>query len=433
MEDEENLGKNSNQSKKLKNSEGEFLEIGSVSWSMLIALYFLTLHDDCKDACITFDSIHEMLDVLKQEFGDMLPLESNLEKLIQEGPYELQKFREHCFFELIDNTVKDHFQWRMVMTQKGIKRAKGLCKSVGLIVNLEVDLNDKARNKITINMYDRHLMPIVEDLYFTDQTQQVRSMKQETGGQASLIDGVMDQGEGSDGQQTPYNEKQMVFFANYIGQIESEIMDCMGETNPVQGGDPNYDQEDLRESGKMVGGQNKKLQYKTENEKLAQMKDDISIMADIFQDTKQNDDDMEDEQTNKKQALYDILNDNTDKENMNTLHGLSEIPEPLENKAMSKSKMGSSITMRPKLLTQNYDAYNAEAEVILFVDNREKRSNADINYFFDRFKASGLKTELKTLPLGDFLWVIRLQNEQGYEDAVDPDPVEEVANPNPDE
>lgn len=95
--------------------------------------------------------------------------------------------------------------------------------------------------------------------------------------------------------------------------------------------------------------------------------------------------------------------------------------------------MGSSITMRPKLLTQNYDAYNAEAEVILFVDNREKRSNADINYFFDRFKASGLKTELKTLPLGDFLWVIRLQNEQGYEDAVDPDPVEEVANPNPDE
>jgi len=93
---------------------------------------------------------------------------------------------------------------------------------------------------------------------------------------------------------------------------------------------------------------------------------------------------------------------------MNTLHGLSEIPEPLENKAMSKSKMGSSITMRPKLLTQNYDAYNAEAEVILFVDNREKRSNADINYFFDRFKASGLKTELKTLPLGDFLWVIRL-------------------------
>ena len=60
---------------------------------------------------------------------------------------------------------------------------------MGLIVNLEVDLNDKTRNKITINMYDRHLMPIVEDLYFTDQAQQVRSMKQEAGG----VDDIMDQ------------------------------------------------------------------------------------------------------------------------------------------------------------------------------------------------------------------------------------------------
>ena len=69
----------------------------------------------------------------------------------------------------------------MLMTQKGIKRAKGLCKSVGILVNLEVDLNDKSRNKITINMYDRHLMPLVEDLYFTDQTQTVRAMKQDGG------------------------------------------------------------------------------------------------------------------------------------------------------------------------------------------------------------------------------------------------------------
>jgi hypothetical protein len=56
------------------------------------------------------------------------------------------------------------------MTQKGLKRAKGLCKSVGLLVNLEVDMHDSSKNKITINMYDRHLMPIVEDLYFTDHT-----------------------------------------------------------------------------------------------------------------------------------------------------------------------------------------------------------------------------------------------------------------------
>jgi hypothetical protein len=144
----------------------------------------------------------------------------------------------------------------MVMTQKGIKRAKGLCKSVGLIVNLEVDLNDKTRNKITINMYDRHLMPIVEDLYYTDQTQQVRNMKTEVGGVPSLLDGMLDSSESAN---TPYNEKQMNFFASYISQVETEIMDCMGDTNMIQGGEPHHELEDLRESGKMVGNQNKKL------------------------------------------------------------------------------------------------------------------------------------------------------------------------------
>lgn len=71
--------------------------------------------------------------------------------------------------------------------------------------------------------------------------------------------------------------------------------------------------------------------------------------------------------------------------------------------------------------------------MILFVDNREKRSNSDINYFYDRFKASGLKTELKTLPLGDFLWVIRLHNEAGYEDDIENDLLEEINNPNLDD
>lgn len=156
--------------KRLKGSELDFLEVGSASWSMLLAIYFLTLHDDQSDSCISFDSIQEILEVLRFEFGDMIPLVNDLEALIKHGPFELQKFREHLFIELVDITVKDPFQWKIMMTQKGLKRAKGLCKSVGLLVNLEVDLHDNGRNKITINMYDRHLMPIVEDLYFTDQT-----------------------------------------------------------------------------------------------------------------------------------------------------------------------------------------------------------------------------------------------------------------------
>jgi hypothetical protein len=90
--DEENnsdLDEDRVQAKKIKQGESDFLEVGSVSWSILIALYFLTLHDDHSDSCITFESIQEILEVLKHEFGDMLPLVNNLEELIKLGPYEL--------------------------------------------------------------------------------------------------------------------------------------------------------------------------------------------------------------------------------------------------------------------------------------------------------------------------------------------------------
>jgi len=42
--------------RKLRSAD-DFLEVGSVSWSILISLYFLTLHDDSKDSCISFESI----------------------------------------------------------------------------------------------------------------------------------------------------------------------------------------------------------------------------------------------------------------------------------------------------------------------------------------------------------------------------------------
>ena len=42
-----------------------FLDVGSVSWSMLLACFFLTLHDDKKSFFISLESIKEMLGVLK--------------------------------------------------------------------------------------------------------------------------------------------------------------------------------------------------------------------------------------------------------------------------------------------------------------------------------------------------------------------------------
>ena len=58
-----------------------FLDIGSLSWSILLACYFLHLHDDNNEFCITFNSICDMLEVLDSEFGGMLPLISDFEML----------------------------------------------------------------------------------------------------------------------------------------------------------------------------------------------------------------------------------------------------------------------------------------------------------------------------------------------------------------
>jgi hypothetical protein len=70
-----------------------------------------------------------------------------------------------------------------------------------LLIKLEVDLEDvpkaeelfealpsrKSVNKVTINMYDKDLMPVVDDLYLNDQSMVLLSMKQE-GKQEELND-----------------------------------------------------------------------------------------------------------------------------------------------------------------------------------------------------------------------------------------------------
>lgn len=48
--------------------------------------------------------------------------------------------------------------------------------------------------------------------------------------------------------------------------------------------------------------------------------------------------------------------------------------------------------------------------MILFVDNREKRNQNDGNYLFERLTKNKLVLEMKSLPLGDFLWVLRVHH-----------------------
>ena len=52
-----------------------------------------------------------------------------------------------------------------------------------MVVKLEVDLSEglegKSQNKITINMYDKDVMPVVDDLYLNDQANGLMRMKAE--------------------------------------------------------------------------------------------------------------------------------------------------------------------------------------------------------------------------------------------------------------
>ena len=68
--------------------------------------------------------------------------------------------------DIIHQTLsKDVMEWRFLMTDKGKKRAKGLCRAVGILVSVEIDIENPTTNKITINLYDKDVMPLVDELY----------------------------------------------------------------------------------------------------------------------------------------------------------------------------------------------------------------------------------------------------------------------------
>lgn len=87
----------------VKRKQGcSFLDVGSVSWSILLACFFLQLHDDRKAFFISIDSIKEMLGVLKAEFKDFVPFENDPKMLEQNAAEELIKLKDNQFIDLID-------------------------------------------------------------------------------------------------------------------------------------------------------------------------------------------------------------------------------------------------------------------------------------------------------------------------------------------
>lgn len=133
-----------------------------------------------------FSSIVEMLEVLSQEFDGMVPLETGSSYLGSQAPGSLIKLRQNSMIEVLTDgqqQFSDPLTWQFILTQKGTQRAKNLARAIGLQVQLEVELDENSGahtgNKITINMYDKGLMPVVDELYLNDQSQQLLTMKQE--------------------------------------------------------------------------------------------------------------------------------------------------------------------------------------------------------------------------------------------------------------
>ena len=92
VQDNDEVMKENGASKRRKVTSDGFLDCGSVSWSLLLSIFFLSLHKGSSHStkgedsnqivtketkyCMNYQSCIEMLEVLAHEFGDMIPLET---------------------------------------------------------------------------------------------------------------------------------------------------------------------------------------------------------------------------------------------------------------------------------------------------------------------------------------------------------------------
>jgi len=81
-----------------------------------------------------------------------------------------------------------------------------------------------------------------------------------------------------------------------------------------------------------------------------------------------------------------------------------------EDLIQDEDEEAQAVEMKPMVKSEALRDHQF-SEVILIVDNREKRNQNDGSYLFDRLKKNGVNAELRSLPLGDFLWVLRVYNE----------------------
>ncbi len=97
----------------------------------------------------------------------------------------------------------------------------------------------KSVNKVTINMYDKELMPLVDDLYLNDQSMQLLQMKQE-GRQEEINDifeSFVSQNEDQLGmaalQEKTDSVKHEPYFG-FVGGVEDEEITQDDDDEPVK-------------------------------------------------------------------------------------------------------------------------------------------------------------------------------------------------------
>ena len=289
---------------------------------MIIACYFLHLHDQKKSFFITYDAILEMLDVLKIEFRDFVPFENDPNLLSQNAVEDFKKFRDNQFIEVIETNNNEILSWKFVLTDKGKKRAQSLCKSVGIQVNVEIDIENPTTNKITINLYDRELMPVVDDLYYGDTTQ-IEKLKEN-------LDSNL----------------QNTVFKEFASQIENEIDQILMESSGLD----SKDQKHLKkEQSSLI---------------LSDAFNNINIDEDQEEEDKSEDDDDDVAELEDNDAV--VIDEDNNQERTKTL------AQELQS-MMCDNSNSLNVKMKPAVKKEE-PKEDIDCEVILYVDNREKKN-----------------------------------------------------------
>lgn len=290
-------------SDKRKKAIQGFLDIGSTTWSMLLACYFISLHQGSDPTAVSFDedSIKNMLTIMHKQSREHLPLQKK---------FESDEFDRLIKADLINRANESEY----ILSEKGLKKVEGLCKNAGILAEISKIPGSNSSNKlnsVTISLFDKEMLPRVAEFANTTETKREALNK----------------------------EEQDNIFSDFSARLEDAIV-----TGKSQFGSLTNEQ---RQANHRIA----RLGYDQNDDTVDLIINDIK----------------------------DEYDETLDPDIMNWNSGLSE----------NKSDQGI-------------------CRLVLYIDNREIRNQQDRKYLYNKLQDARVNWEQKNLPLGDFLWVIRV-------------------------